>query len=160
MQTAAPFEVRGLQVKKEWIDYNGHMNMAFYNVMFDEGVDQAFELVGLGPDYVKAQNASYFTLEAHINYVREVHLDMPLQVTLQILDFDSKRVHFFMEMYHEKEGWLAATSEQLCMHVDMAAKRSSPFPEDVLAKITAMHNAHKELPRAPQIGRVIGIKHK
>jgi acyl-CoA thioester hydrolase len=160
MQFAAPFEVRGLQVKKEWIDYNGHMNMAFYNVMFDEGVDQAFELVGLGPDYVKAQNASYFTLEAHINYVREVHLDMPLRVTLQILDFDSKRVHFFMEMYHEKEGWLAATSEQLCMHVDMAAKRSSPFPEDVLAKITAMYNAHKELPRAPQIGSVIGIKHK
>ena len=160
MNFDAPFEVRGLRVKKDWIDYNGHLNMAFYNVLFDNVVDLAFAEFGLGPDYVEERNASFYTLEAHINYIREIHEGYPLRITLHLLDYDAKRAHYFMQMFHETEGWLAATSEQLCMHVDMNEKRSSPFPEDVLEKIAAMHEAHKDLPRAEHIGHVIGIKKK
>lgn len=160
MTSAAPFEVTGLEVKEDWIDYNGHLNMAFYNVLFDNTVDEAFAVFGLGPDYIEACGASFYTMEAHINYLREIHLGMPLRVTLQILDYDAKRVHYFMEMHNAEEGWLAATSEQLCMHVDMNKKRSAPFPDDVLGKIKDMYEAHKALPRAPQIGHVIGIKRK
>ncbi len=160
MQVEAPFEAKGLRIKKDWIDYNGHLNMAYYNVMFDQAVDQAFESCGLGPEYLKERNASYYTLEVHINYLREVHLTTPLRISLQMLDFDAKRVHYFLQMHHETEGWVAATSEQLCMHIDMAAKRAAPFPDDVLARIEAMRNAHKGLPLAPQIGHVIGIKRK
>ena len=99
-------------------------------------------------------------MEAHVNYLREIHLDHPLRVTFQILDFDEKRVHYFMQMLHESEGWLGATTEQLCMHVDMSEKRASAFPDDVLEKISEMYGAHKDLPRADQVGRVIGIRRK
>lgn len=156
----APYHVTGLHVKEEWIDYNGHLNMAFYHVLFDNAVDIAFAEFGMGPDYVTERGASFYTMEAHINYLREIHLNDPLRVSLHLLDYDAKRVHYFMEMFHEKDGWLAATTEHLCMHVDMTEKRSSPFPDDVVAKIAEMHEAHKDLPRADNVGRVIGIKRK
>ena len=70
-----------------------------------------FEAFGLGPDYVETRGGSYFTLEAHIHYLREVHLEDPLRVTLQLLDYDGKRCHFYEEMFHETEGWQAAAGE-------------------------------------------------
>jgi acyl-CoA thioester hydrolase len=71
-QYGAPFVGTIKTVEPEWIDYNGHFNMAYYAVLFDRTVDEAFALVGLGPDYVQSRNASYFTLEAHVTYVREL----------------------------------------------------------------------------------------
>ncbi|NJM31298.1 MAG: thioesterase, partial [Rhizobiales bacterium] len=94
--------------------------------------DEAFALLGLGPDYVKAANASFFTLEAHVTYVRELHAGDAVRITLRILDYDAKRVHYVQEMLHATEGWLACITENIVMHVDMTAKRSSPFPADVL----------------------------
>ena len=61
-------------VEDDWIDYNGHFNMAYYGVLFDRTCDEAFDLVGLGSDYLKT-GASFFTLETHTTYVRELHAD-------------------------------------------------------------------------------------
>jgi len=156
----APFKSDIMHIRPEWIDYNGHLNMAYYNVLFDDCIDQAFILFGLGPDYVKQKNASFYTLEVHITYLRELHEGDPVYVTLQLLDFDEKRTHFYQELHHAEKGFLSATSEQLNMHVDMTAKRAAPFPDDVLTNIAAMHDAHKDLERAPQLGSVIGIRRK
>lgn len=156
----APFKSDPMQIKPEWIDYNGHLNLAFYHVLFDTCIDEAFILFGLGPDYVKSHNASFFTLEAHVNYLRELSEGDPVYVTLQLLDYDHKRTHFFQQLYHGKEGFLSATSEQLSMHVDLESKRGTPFPDDVLARIAAMSEAHKDLARPSQIGSTIGIRHK
>ena len=150
----------GFKVEPEWIDYNGHLNMAYYNVLFDRGVDDVFESFGLGPDYVKQHNASYYTLENHVVYLREIHDGDEVDVSLQLLDYDQKRTHVFMELIHAKEGFISATSEQIHMHVDMNQKRSAPFPDPVLEKISAMHADHKPLPIKPQVGRVIGIPRK
>jgi acyl-CoA thioester hydrolase len=160
MAYPAPFEGSIQKVEDQWIDYNGHFNMAYYNVLFDRCGDEAFALLGLGPDYVKAANASFFTLEAHITYVRELHAGDQVRITLQVLDFDAKRVHYVEEMFHAGEGWLACVTENIVMHVDMAAKRSSPFPKDVYARIEAMCAAHKSLPVPPQVGHKIGIPRK
>ena len=67
-------------VEDDWIDYNGHFNMAYYGVLFDRTCDEAFELVWLGPEYLKS-GASFFTLEAHKTYVRELHADHKVKVT-------------------------------------------------------------------------------
>ncbi len=160
MQYEAPFVTRGLEVKPEWIDYNGHLNMAFYNVLFDQNVDDVYNSFGLGPDYVKERNASYYTLETHVTYLREIHEGDRVDVTLQLLDYDTKRTHFFQQLIHADEGFVSATSEQINMHIDMDAKRSSPFPDDVLEHIKALHAAHRDLPRDPRIGHVIGIPRK
>jgi acyl-CoA thioester hydrolase len=149
-----------MTVRPEWIDYNGHLNMAYYNVLFDKGVDEAFAVFGMGPDYVRTYQASFFTLEAHVTYLREIHEGDAVRVTFQLLDYDAKRTHFVQQLIHDAEGFVSATSEQMSLHVDMASKRSTPYPADVFAHIRAMHEAHAHLPCPPQVGHVIGIPRK
>jgi acyl-CoA thioester hydrolase len=157
---AAPFIGAVKTVEPDWIDYNGHLNMAYYSILFDRTGDEAFELIGLGPDYIRSRNASYFTLEAHLTYFRELAAGDPVKVTVQFLDYDAKRIHFVQEMFHAEGNWLAATMESVCMHVDMTAKRSAPFPADMVERIAAMHAAHKSLPVPPQVGSRIGIRRR
>lgn len=154
-----PFECNIQKVRDEWIDYNGHFNMGYYGALFDITADDAFEMMGLGPDYVET-GYSFYTLEAHISYLRELHAGDAVQVHFRILDSDAKRIHYFEEMYHAKGGWLAATLEGICMHIDMNAKKSCPFPDHILEKINAMHDDHKDLPVPPQVGSRIGIIRK
>lgn len=156
----APFKGSRQVVKDEWIDYNGHFNMAYYSVLFDECCDQAFRLTGLGPDYVKNKNCSYFTLEAQVNYLRELKAGDEVDITLQLYDYDAKRIHFFLHMYHAEQSWLSATMESLCMHVNMAEKKSAPWPDDIRNKIAVMYEAHKDLPTPKQLGHTIGIVRK
>lgn len=156
----APFKGKRKTVKDEWIDYNGHFNMAYYSVLFDECCDEAFRLAGLGPQYLKQHNCSYFTLEAQVNYLHELKAGDEVDISLQLYDFDAKRIHFFLHMYHAKEGWLAATMESLCMHVDMTKKKGCPWPDDIRKNISIMYEAHRDLPTPPQLGHTIGIVRK
>ncbi len=154
----APFVSSVMAVKPDWIDYNGHLNMAYYNVLFDQGIDEAFETVGLGLDYLKARGGSFFTAETHVCYLREVSLEDPVRVRVHLLDCDAKRAHVFEELVHAEEGWTSATLEQMSLHVDMQAKKVTPWPDDIAENFKAMHAAHSALPIPPQVGRVIKIK--
>lgn len=153
-----PVMTRRMSIQPAWIDYNGHLNMAYYHVLFDHGVDEAFLLFGLGPDYVTTRNASFFTLEAHVCYLRELRLEDPVQVRFRLLDHDAKRAHIFMELLQADEEWLAATLEMMSIHVDLATKRSSPWPAAVAERMAAMLAAHATLPRPAQAGSTIGIR--
>lgn len=159
MTNPAPFMSPPSAIRKEWIDYNGHLNMAYYNVLFDHSIDALFEAVGMGLDYAQTRRMTTYAAEAHICYVRELHLGHTVQCGIRILDYDGKRLHVFQEMRHE-DGWLAATSETLTLHVDMNGPKVVPFPPDVLAKIEAMAAAHAALPRPERAGRAIGIRRK
>ncbi len=147
-------------IEPGWIDYNGHLNMAFYNVLFDRGVDHVYDMIGIGADHVRTQNGSCFTMEVHVNYLNELTLDDPVRVTFQLIDFDNKRLHFFQTMENVATGDIAATSEQLALHVDMSSRRSAPFPDPSIEKIAALQAAHTRLPKPDQLGRVIGIRRK
>jgi acyl-CoA thioester hydrolase len=153
----APFVSSVMRVEPGWIDYNGHLNMAYYHVLFDRAVDEAFALVGIGPAYVERRSHSYFSAEVHVRYLRELHAGDPVRVTLQLLDFDAKRLHFFEQLFHATEGWVAATSEQMSLHVDLAAKKTAPFPDDVATLIACMGAAHAKLPRPEAVGRRIAM---
>jgi acyl-CoA thioester hydrolase len=97
-------------------------------------------------------------MEVHVNYLNELTVDAPVAVSFQLIDHDAKRLHFFQTMTNSSTGELAATSEQLAMHVDMEARRSSEFPTEVQERITALAEAHAGLPAPEQLGRVIGIR--
>ena len=157
MAYPAPFVGRIQKVEDQWTDYNGHFNMAYYNVLFDRAGDEAFAALGLGPDYVKERNASFFTLESHNTYVRELHAGDAVRIATQFLDCDAKRVHYVQQMVHAAEGWLSCITEIIVMHVDMGLKKSAPFPPDVMEKIASMCEEHKLLPVPPQTGHRIGI---
>lgn len=146
-----------MRVETQWIDYNGHLNMAYYNVLFDRAVDEAYELIGIGYDYLKTQNHSTFTAEAHVRYLREIHAGDPVRVTFQLLAYDAKRIHYFEQLFHAEQGWLSASSENMTLHVDMAAKKVAPFPDSVMQRLAAMQAAHARLPRPDGVGRKIAM---
>jgi acyl-CoA thioester hydrolase len=153
----APFVSSLMRVERGWIDYNGHLNMAYYNVLFDRAVDEAFTLVGCGPDYVKARKHSCFTTEVHVRYLRELHADDSVLVTFQLLDYDGKRMHYFEQLSHGHEGWISATSENMALHVDLNAKKTAAFPADVAACLARMKAAHAMLPVPEAVGRTIAM---
>ena len=149
--------LRGLQ--EDWIDYNGHLNMAYYNVLFDQGCDEAFAALGMGPQYAAERRLTIYTGEAHVRYLREIHMGDLVQASFQIIDHDEKRLHVFQELRH-KDGWLSATSENLTLHVDMSGPKVAPFPKDVMEKVAEMADIHARLPYPEMAGRKIEIRRK
>ena len=145
-------------VKDEWIDYNGHLNMAFYNVLFDKGVDFFYDMIGVGKEYTQSGVGSVFTLEVHLQYLQELNLHDRVRVHLQLLDFDEKRLHFFEHMFHAEKGYLAATSEQMAIHVNMKTRKSASFSTDALEKIGDLHENHRSVPLPKAAGKSIGLK--
>jgi acyl-CoA thioester hydrolase len=159
MPQPAPFVSRVMDIEQAWIDYNGHLNMAYYNVLFDRCSDEAFEAMGLGPDYARTRGLTIYTAEVHVCYVRELRLGDRVTVTFQLLDHDDKRLRAYQEIHHV-DGWLAATSETLSLHIDMTGPKVAPFPADIQGKVEAMQAAHAMLPVPERAGRSIGIKRK
>lgn len=159
MTSAAPFVSTVMAVEPQWTDYNGHMNMAYYNVLFDRCCDQAFDLLGIGAAYATERRLTIYTAEVHVCYVQELHQGHEVTVTFQLLDADAKRLHAYQEIRHV-DGWLAATSESLALHVDMSGPKVAPFPADRLAALESMRSAHAALSQPDRAGRRIAIPRK
>ena len=119
-------------VLPEWIDVNDHMNVAYYVLAFDYGVDALWTRFGITDDYIASGSGSTFAVESHVRYLRELRVGEPYVVTAQLLGYDDKRIHQFQRMYHGTEGYLAATAEWLNLHVSLATRRVAPWPEVIL----------------------------
>ena len=153
----APFDGFQERVGPEWIDDNGHLNMAYYVLVFDHATDAWFEWVGLGRAHRRIHPITTFCLEAHVTYHREVREGDSVRVTTRLLGHDAKRLHYFHEMFHAVEGYLAATNELMSLHVSQATRRATPMTPEVLERLARIQAAHDRLPRPPQVGRVIGL---
>ena len=152
----APVIAPARELDPSWLDYNGHLNMAYYHVLFDKAVDQVFDQLGCGPGYLVARNMSFFTAETHVCYVRELKPDAIVSASTQLVDFDSKRIQLFQELRHV-DGWLSATCESMLLHIDMNGPKAMAMPDEILATVARMAEAHKHLPRPERAGRSIGI---
>ncbi len=144
-------------VRPEWIDSNGHMNLAYYVVVFDLATDKLYRVLGIGDDYRDATGNSCFTAETHTLYEREVRLGDRLRVHTWLLGSDSKRLHYFHELFHADSNERSATQELMALHIDMRVRRVAPFPdtqravlEDAVARF-----APAEVPKA--VGRRIAL---
>jgi len=156
----APFTGFKSHVRPEWIDYNGHMNVAYYVAAFDEATDAFYEALGIGLSYKNQTDCSTFTLEGHITYDQEVMEGDELRFTTYLLDCDAKRVHYIHEMHHAEKGYLASTNELIGIHIDMNERRSKEFPPELQERLQAALAAHRPIPKPAQVGRVIGIRRK
>ena len=156
----APFLSSVMQIEPQWIDYNGHLNMAYYNVMMDRAIDEIWLQLGIGPGYMKERHGSTFTAECHVRYLREIHLGNPVQVLVYLLAADEKRIHTFEELRHATEGWISATSENMTVHIDMNARKVAPFPLDIQARIRAVVEKHATVPRPEGTGRKVAMPSK
>jgi acyl-CoA thioester hydrolase len=153
----APIRSPVMSVEPQWIDYNGHLNLAYYQVLFDRGTDGLFAALGIDAAYAAQRAMSMFALEAHISYLREIGEGERVYVDSLILDHDAKRLHVFQSLFHADKNTVSATCEIMQLHVDMTHRRAAPFPADRLEVIAACAAAHAELPRPEQAGRRIGI---
>ncbi len=155
MTTPAPLTLHSATVRPEWIDYNGHMNVAYYLLAFDQATDAVLDHLGLGRAYVAAEQRSLFVVDAHLTYAREVVEGDPLRFTSLVLGADGKRLHLFHQMHHAGDGALAATAEFMLLHVDLTTRKSCPFEPTPAAALAALAAAHALLPRPPQAGRAV-----
>ena len=156
----APFLSSVMQIEPQWIDYNGHLNMAYYNVMMDRAIDEMWLQLGMGPGYVRERQGSSFTAECHVRYLREIHLGNPVQVSVYLLAANEKRIHTFEELRHATEDWISATSENMTVHIDMNARKVAPFPSDIQARIRSVVEKHATVPKPEGTGRKVAMPSK
>ena len=149
-----------LTVLPEWIDHNGHMNVAYYVLAFDLVTDAVYETWGLGLDYPEREKHAIFTLGMNIDYVSEVFDGEPLSVTTQLLDMDHKRIHYLHTMVHGDDQRLVACNECLCMNISLDNRRSAPFPPSVRNKLKPVFLEHQKLALPDGVGRTLKIPHK
>jgi len=156
----APFVSSVMRIEPQWIDYNGHLNVAYYNVLFDRAVDEAYELIGLGPAYLKQHGHSTMVVETHVRYLRELKPTDSVRVSVQLLAYDAKRFQLFEKLLHATENWVSATCESMTLHVDMATKKVAPFPDSVMRLMERMKTAHAVLPMPEGAGRRVQMPGK
>ena len=146
-------------VKPDWIDYNGHMNMGYYLVAFDHiATDSYFNFLDIGITHLQTRNHSTFTLGSNIDFAHEVVAGDALRFTTQLVDYDSKRLHYFHTMYHADKGYVAATNECLTMYIDMATRRSAGFTEAQMRGFQEQLDLGKNVGVPAGFGRNLGIR--
>jgi acyl-CoA thioester hydrolase len=146
-------------IQQEWLDYNDHLNEAYYLLIFDQASEVLLHSLRLGEEVTRTTGISWVVLENHITYNNEVTLGEIVDVRIQLLDYDQKRLHLYFEMHVKGEdGYLASTLEQMLLCVDLKKRHSTQFPDNVQAEIQSLSRSHADLPRPDNIGHQIGIR--
>ena len=151
-------EIGAGHVLPEWIDINGHMNVAYYVLAFDHGIDGLWGEFGITDEHIQSNHSSTFAVESHVIYRQELKEDDRFIVTAQILAYDQKRVHQFQRMYHAKDGFLAATAEWMSLHVDMKTRRVAPWPDKILDNIRRVASSQGNCAYPSDAGRVMCVR--
>ena len=126
------------KIIKEWTDYNGHMNVAYYVLIFDLfGAEILMDKFKMGEESAKTTGMSTMVVETHITYDRELKLDDIVDINLTYFDHDKKRLQYKMEMIHKDEKYLASTIEVLALYVDLNTRKVAEFEKE---KVDLMKN--------------------
>jgi acyl-CoA thioester hydrolase len=124
-------------IKKEWTDYNNHMNMAYYVLVFDQLWEIILEKFKMGEQSAKTTNMSTMVVETHTTYNSEVKEGDEVEINLTFFDHDKKRIHFKMEMIEKSSKKLSATLEMLSLYIDLNKRRVAEFEDE---KVELMDN--------------------
>lgn len=160
MTESPHLEIHDGHVLPEWIDFNGHMNVAFYVLAFEEATEALAAHVGLSPDRMEAAGTTLAVVEGHVTYDQEVMEGDPLRFTTLVAGVDAHRLHVFHEMFQNRDHFLSSTNELLLAHISLESGEPVPFPDDVKAALEEIAHQHAALPRPDKMGRVVGIRRK
>jgi len=152
-----PLALHGETVSADWVDYNGHMNVAYYVLIFDHATDALLDFLKLDAAYREHMGGSVFVVESHLTYEREVMGGVAVSVTTQILGSDAKRLHLFHRMFETGSEQIVATNELMILHMNMNTRRVAPFPEFAATRINDVLIGHKNLAKPQQSSRIITI---
>ncbi len=130
-------------IKKEWTDYNNHMNMAYYVLVFDQIWEVILEKFKMGEQSAQTTNMSTMVVETHTTYNNEVKEGDEVEINLTFFDHDKKRLHFKMEMIEKSSKKMSATLEMLSLYIDLNKRRVTEFEEEKLKLMDNFININK-----------------
>ena len=130
-------------IKKEWTDYNNHMNMAYYVLVFDQVWEIILEKFKMGENSAKTNNMSTMVVETHTTYNNEVKEGDEVEINLTFFDHDKKRLHFKMEMIEKSSRKLSATLEMLSLYINLNKRKVSEFEEEKVKLMDDFINSNK-----------------
>ena len=140
-------------IPEDYMDLMNHMNVMWYTHLFSMAIMKVFGIIGLTREYMEEHHSGMFALESHIRYLSEVRVDQQVSVYSRFLGSSSKRMHLIHFLVNHDKHDVAATFELITSHVDMRTRRTSPFPDDLTARIEALVQEHATLPwEAPLCG--------
>ncbi|KAB2699073.1 hypothetical protein F9L03_25710 [Brucella lupini] len=145
-------------VSPSWIDYNGHMGDYAYGIVFSDAATAYMNRIGIDAVYRAKNNATLYTLDSRIGYLKECHAGETLQVELALIDADHKRLHVFMRLF-TADGEILALCEQLLMHVSREGEhpRAANLPKEVRDVVLADLRSSKSVEKPEWIDRRIGL---
>lgn len=152
-----PLRLHNTEVSQRWVDYNGHMSESCFLLVFGDNSDAFFRFIGIDEQY-RAAGGSLYTVETHLHHRGEAALGDPLELSLQVLDHDHKRVHIYHAMHHGHSGALLASAEQMLINVDTERGGSAPLPDHLQQRIGAIAAAHRSAPAPATVGVPMGIR--
>jgi acyl-CoA thioester hydrolase len=130
-------------IKKEWTDYNNHMNMAYYVLVFDQIWEIILEKFKMGEQSAKTTKMSTMVVETHTTYNNEVKEGDEVEINLTFFDHDKKRLHFKMEMIEKSSKKLSATLEMLSLYIDLNKRRVEEFEVEKVKLMDDFINLNK-----------------
>ena len=147
------------KVIEDWIDYNGHLNEAYYLVIFSKATDAFQTLNGMTPETIKTDGNTLFTLETHLAYIKEIGLGADVYVTSQLLEHDTKRVRIFHNMYNAQDE-LLATAETFLIGYNLQQEKVTNFHPVFAESLEKLAAEHSQLPMPASAGKGIALKKK
>ena len=127
-----PEFLKTYKITKDWVDYNNHLNMAYYVLIFDKAWEVMLEKFQMGETSAKKTNKSTMVVETHTTYNNEVKENKDVDVFLTYFDHDKKRLHYKLEMIEKNTQKLSATIEMISLYDDLKERRVAEFEKDKL----------------------------
>ena len=137
------FHIANQIIKKEWTDYNNHMNMAYYVLVFDQIWEKILGKFKMGEQSAKTTNMSTMVVETHTTYNNEVKEGNEVEINLTFFDHDKKRLHFKMEMIEKSSKKLSATLEMLSLYIDLNKRKVAEFEDEKVKLMDDFINLNK-----------------
>jgi len=144
-------------IKPEWIDEYGHMNVAYYVLICDQATYAFWEHVNDSRPLERRGGLEYAVVEAHVNYLRELRLGDPVEVTTQLIGADEKRFRLFHTLRQTAGDFVSATNEVMALGFDLGSRRLAPFAARVQARLQEVLAEHSRLGVPEGAGRGIGM---
>jgi|TARA_B110000263_G_C15137930_1_gene431979 acyl-CoA thioester hydrolase len=137
------FKLTNKKIIKDWIDYNGHMNLSYYILVFDSGAEVILSKFEMGEHSAKTTKKSTMVVETHTNYLKEIKENEEVTVSLSYFNHDKKRLHYKLEMHEKSTNSLSATTEVLALYMNLNERKVSEFEKEKVEIMDKFINVNK-----------------
>ena len=122
--------LKSQKILNKWVDYNNHLNMAYYVLIFDEAWEVMLEQFKMGSHSAETTNRSTMVVETNTQYISEVKENDEVDLMLTFFDHDKKRLHLKLEMIEKKTQKLSATMEWISLYIDLDIRKVTEFENE------------------------------